>query len=480
MRLTILSGLFLAAAALAAACTGGSDREAVTLEEYFARVQALHEVQEQSSEALGSQLESRFSGAESVIEETRVGLDELEPPAEVRDVHADLLVAYGDLVALIDEAADQLERGEAGEEVFQTLLGDRTWTALGLRMTEIANELVSIADAAGITVDLSTGALVADSASPGEAGAVATPRVAVVEPADPLLPPASPTGVDEVDAVIKAVLSRDLDATRALVRHTSTACTSAEGIGGPPKCASTTTEDADGKTRVFTEEDGTLVDVLPLSVCEGEYARDDAIGQVAARLAAPEGGVVERVYAIYRVPDGEFEAPYWPAGEYAVVFANRQDDELWGTTVRIADGGIVRIDFGCGRLPPASMAVGHAGHLLAAPLGALTLGGSARVEFVGHFSVAGPDGTVQLQQTVLDLRQPIGGYSSVLLDANTEVAWADGSPATLEEIEPGQLIEVTGVPLPWQLLRAERVVIVPPPSSGLPGGAGSVVKVGGA
>jgi hypothetical protein len=101
-----------------------------------------------------------------IVEQTRAGLDELEPPAEVQAVHAELLAAYADFAALLDDVVGQLERGEAGEDVLQLLLGDRAGTALGVRFTAIANELVAIADAAGIAVDLSAGALVADSAIP--------------------------------------------------------------------------------------------------------------------------------------------------------------------------------------------------------------------------------------------------------------------------------------------------------------------------
>ena len=248
----------------------------------------------------------------------------------------------------------------------------------------------------------------------------------------------------------------------------ATACTMELGGGGPPKCASTSVEDAAGKRRVFTEDDGALVEVFPYSVCEGEYARRDAIHDVVARLVAPgaagaatPGGVVERVYAIYRVPDSDFEAPYWPAGEYAVVFVNRQADELWGTTVRIADGGIVRIDFGCGRVPPASMAVGHTEHLLQEPLGEFSLGGAALLEVVTHFPLERAGETDEPRRVVLELRESIGGYYSVLVDASTEIESADGSPATLDLLEPGQLLEVLGTPLPWSLLQAEHVLIVP-------------------
>lgn len=184
---TIFAGSILAATALLAACSGGGGRESVTLEQYFQRVQTLHEEQERSSEALGEQFAEQFSGIESleqalvamqtvlpeflpgfrsIIEQTQAGLASLEPPAEVQDVHADLIDVYNDFVALIDETLDQIEQGVAGEEVLQTFMGDRADTALGMRFTAIANELLAIAEAAGITVDLSTGALVAESSVP--------------------------------------------------------------------------------------------------------------------------------------------------------------------------------------------------------------------------------------------------------------------------------------------------------------------------
>ena len=258
------------------------------------------------------------------------------------------------------------------------------------------------------------------------------------------------------------------------------------GGGGPPKCWN-----VPGAEQV----EGTPVEVFPTSACSGEYvARGANNTRLLSSLLAPgaaggvglapddrsdaatPGGVVERVYAIYRVPDSDFEAPYWPAGEYAVVFVNRQADELWGTTVRIADGGIVRIDFGCGRVPPASMAVGHTEHLLQEPLGEFSLGGAALLEVVTHLPLERAGETDEPRRVVLELRESIGGYYSVLVDASTEIASADGSPATLESLEAGQLVEVLGTPLPWSLLQAEHVVIVPSPSSGLP--SGSAIEIG--
>ena len=58
---------------------------------------------------------------------------------------------------------------------------------------------------------------------------------------------------------------------------------------------------------------------------------------------------------MYDLRGEEPGAPYWPEGDYVVVFSMRQGDERWGTTVWIGDRGVVRIDFGCGRTLPDEM-----------------------------------------------------------------------------------------------------------------------------
>ena len=221
-----------------------------------------------------------------------------------------------------------------------------------------------IAEANGIEVELNAGPLVADSGHPG--GRDNQPAVTVVETTTPGL-----TGIADVDAVFDAVTRAsyygDFTALETLVRFTTTGCTRQLGIGGPPKCLSTTVEDAQGKHEVWAEEEGQLVEVFPYSVCEGEYTRRDGdVARLLTDLAAPGGepGLVERAYAVYDLRDEESGAAYWPGGDYAIVFGMRQGDERWGTTVRIGDGGVVRIDFGCGRVPPDEMGVPGATNVL--------------------------------------------------------------------------------------------------------------------
>ena len=478
-----LALLLLPLAALAA-CTGGDDREALTLEEYFPRLEMLFGEFESRSDAVGERFSEQLDGGGGSLSEALEraltvlpamlaeiqpiagdlveGLEAIEPPAAAADAHAELVAGYRGQLTWLDELADQLESEDAdAATALAALTDDASTTEMGQRINRAITELETVAAANGIAVDLSAAGFGGPGQASGEV-AVQVSRSPRVEPAEPLRPPGAPTEITEVDTVIEAVLSfsGDFSAVSALLRYTTTACTMELGGGGPPKCASTVVEEAQGKRREFSEADGTLVEVFPFSTCEGEYSRRGDLTALIANLS-PAASNIERVYAVYRVPDGEFEAPYWPAGEYAVVFVSRQADELWGTTVRIADGGIVRIDFGCGRVPPASMAVGHTEHLLQEPLGEFSLGGVAPVQVIAHFPLEGAGGTDEARWTVIELRESIGGYYSVLVDASTEIASADGSLATPESLQPGLRIEVLGIPLPWSLLRAERVVIVP-------------------
>jgi hypothetical protein len=110
------------------------------------------------------------------------------------------------------------------------------------------------------------------------------------------------------------------------------------------------------------------------------------------------------------------------------------------------------------------MTVGHTEHLLVETLGGLSLVGLTRtVEAVTRASPTAAGGTDGSLTTVVELADPIGGYYSVLIDERTEVEWADGTAAGPDSLEIGQLVEVAGTPLPWSLLRAQRVRLLPSP-----------------
>ncbi|MCE5257976.1 MAG: hypothetical protein LLG44_02825 [Chloroflexi bacterium] len=151
---------------------------------------------------------------------------------------------------------------------------------------------------------------------PAAPGATAAPSTPGLYPAD------IRTGINEVDAVITAALANDKEALKALLRYTLTACTTAEGAGGPPKC-------------VQGERDGSQVEVFPVLGEEGEFARR---ANIDAYLDLQTSGL----YAVYEVPADAPSEVYWPAGQYALIFQG--SGVQTSITLLVQDGYIVRIN----------------------------------------------------------------------------------------------------------------------------------------
>ncbi|HJN93167.1 MAG TPA: hypothetical protein QGF05_10670, partial [Dehalococcoidia bacterium] len=63
-------------------------------------------------------------------------------------------------------------------------------------------------------------------------------------------------------------------------------------------------------------------------------------------------------------------------------------------------------------------------------------------------------------RAAIELTDAIGGYTSIIVDAGTEVVGFDGRATTVAAIESGQRIAIEGTPLPWSVWLAHRVVIV--------------------
>ena len=141
-------------------------------------------------------------------------------------------------------------------------------------------------------------------------------------------PPETRTGIAVVDAIIDAALINDRDAIQDLVHYTVTGCTHADGLGGPPKCEE-------------GQEEGTLVEVFPImGPGEGSYTQRDKID--AMFPAEPKS-----LFAVFRVSDSAYHEDYWPAGRYGIVL--RLDGEpVPALTLRVDEGGIVRLDYGYG------------------------------------------------------------------------------------------------------------------------------------
>ena len=129
------------------------------------------------------------------------------------------------------------------------------------------------------------------------------------------------TGIADVDMVITAVESGDVQALRDLVRFTTIGCTKAEGIGGPPKCGE-------------GEAEGTLVNVLPLLGPEGSFIYESDLSSFNPMKALG-------IYAVYSVSKSAYSEEAYPAGKYAVMFATEEDQIF--VIYQIRDG-IVRMD----------------------------------------------------------------------------------------------------------------------------------------
>lgn len=90
-----------------------------------------------------------------------------------------------------------------------------------------------------------------------------SPRITTGTPkaGNPLSTDRTPdTGIPEVDALIRAVHTHDLDALDGMVRFEAVECISEpRGIGAPPLCSS------------IGVPNGSIIEILPLSVLHAEY-----------------------------------------------------------------------------------------------------------------------------------------------------------------------------------------------------------------
>ncbi|MHB9033322.1 MAG: hypothetical protein ACYC6L_09770 [Anaerolineae bacterium] len=142
-------------------------------------------------------------------------------------------------------------------------------------------------------------------------------------PAQPgLYPPEIRTGLADLDPILAATLANDKEALRGLLRYLVTACTTAQGAGGPPKCAQ-------------GERDGSQVEVFPVLGEEAEFVRR---ADIDAFLDLQIAGL----YAIYQVAADAPGEAYWPAGQYGLVFQGGGLQTC--ITLLVQDGAIVRIN----------------------------------------------------------------------------------------------------------------------------------------
>lgn len=131
-----------------------------------------------------------------------------------------------------------------------------------------------------------------------------------------------------IDSIIKAVLSNDPEQVRPLIQFQTIPCTTAEGLGGPPKCAE-------------GQAEGTEVTGFPVLGGEGGFVDETTIDGTLNSLKT--GGL----FGVYIVPTDPPAEPYYPKGRYALVFSPAEEGPP-PFTIRATDEGIVRIDYNLG------------------------------------------------------------------------------------------------------------------------------------
>ncbi len=109
------------------------------------------------------------------------------------------------------------------------------------------------------------------------------------------------------------------------IQFLTTPCTTADGLGGPPKCET-------------GMANGTPVEVFPLSGPEGHFSTPEMIDKTLEFW-------IKRLYAVYKVSPDAYQEPYWPAGEYGLLFERDQNDIPFPVTVFVENGKIVRIAY---------------------------------------------------------------------------------------------------------------------------------------
>jgi hypothetical protein len=157
--------LLLVTAAIATGCGGGGDTEQLSLEEYFRQTETV--IQGSFSQLDG--LENQYPGALEEPEATRdffdaaltlisTGADQLaaiNPPDEVRDVHAEALDAIEGFRETSEDFGDRLADVESASELAQFL--DEATPAIQAAQARVGApclELEDIAAKNGIDVDL--------------------------------------------------------------------------------------------------------------------------------------------------------------------------------------------------------------------------------------------------------------------------------------------------------------------------------------
>jgi hypothetical protein len=173
-----------------------------------------------------------------------------------------------------------------------------------------------------------------DGATPTAPSGTPTADAPAASPTPRSTPTAEAGGVAPVvQQAIDLVLAGDYLSVEELFVYQMVACAvDVMGAGGPPEC------EAD-------EADGTEVEVLPVSQCEGAYLRPQDVF-LAQRMRDQESAL----YAVYNAATADI----FPAGDYAVVFSYvrpAMPDTTLTLELLMSDAGVVGVNFACGEDP---------------------------------------------------------------------------------------------------------------------------------
>ena len=114
---------------------------------------------------------------------------------------------------------------------------------------------------------------------------------------------------EELQPILRAMLGGMLDEQIAVIQYTGIASATVEELGGPPPCPEGVTE-------------GTEIEVFPTLGSEGSYVAPENM------QAFLNNAIVKSLYAVYRVTPNPNLEPYFPEGEYAMLFERNMNDIL--------------------------------------------------------------------------------------------------------------------------------------------------------
>lgn len=162
--------LLLGLGALGAGCGDGGSGT-ISLDEYFQKIDEVQEnndatfatqeasVDEPSEDASGEELATSFrdsvTSSAATLRDSGAAADDIEPPDEVADAHADVVVAINDAADALDGIADSIpDTLTLAELADATFFDSEDLNAAFASLATACNTLEDIAAANDITVDL--------------------------------------------------------------------------------------------------------------------------------------------------------------------------------------------------------------------------------------------------------------------------------------------------------------------------------------